>query len=155
MTNPTVDTIAERLIALLRADATVRTATGATDADSRIYAYYEAEAYNKTVEEYLAGATDGPVAPAYVTMALLSMPRAGIGAVNHPVFSFAIWARNWADAITIRDRVEALFHKKQIAMSATVRDIYTKVTNENDSAQVQPDFRGRTLHVRAGYFENP
>ena len=65
----------------------------------------------KTFEEYQAGAVEGPVMPAYLTMALLANPRAGMVAVQHPVFSFAIWARNLTDVEAIRDRLDALFHK--------------------------------------------
>jgi len=154
--------IAKKLIAVLRGDVAIQTLTGATAQDSRVYAYYEPEAYVETAAEALLAG--GATMPAYLSMALLSKPNAGTYAVIHPVFSFAIWARDWDVVEAIRDRIAGtvlndvhtpgLLHK-QVLTTGDGRKIYSKVVNENDSAQVQPDFRGRTLHVRAGYFENP
>jgi hypothetical protein len=144
--------IAQLLIATLRNDAAIQTLTGATAADSRVYAYYEPDA---NVNDWSAGDTQLEAnRPAYLTMALLSRPNPGTGAVVSPVYSFAIWGRVKDTVASIYARVEALLHKQRLS-TGTSRTIYSKIVNVNDSTQVQPNFVGITVHIRAGYFENP
>lgn len=131
--------IKDKLLDVLRADTALMAIIGGTPADPRIYAYYEGQA------------TISATKPAYITYSQSASPEATF-AVENPVFTFVIWARTWTTVERARDRFRALFHKQILITDAPdSRRLYTKIINEVDSFQQQPDFTGKTLHVRAGW----
>lgn len=131
--------IKDKLLDVLRADTAFMALTGGTVAAPRIYPYYEGKAEIT------------PAKPAYVTYSQSANPEAPF-AVQSPVFTFIIWGRNWTRVEEIRDRFYALFHQQiLVTTSPYSRRLYTKVVNEVDSFQQQPDFAGKTIYVRAGW----
>lgn len=131
--------IKDKLLDVLRADTALMTILGGTPADPRIYPYYEGKADVK------------PAKPVYITYSQSANPESPF-AVQSPVFTFIIWGRHWTQVEAARDRFYVLFHK-QIHVTVTPYDrrLYTKVVNEVDSFQQQPDFAGKTVYVRAGW----
>lgn len=131
--------IKDKIVDILRADTALMAIIGGTAADPRVYPYYEGHA-NVNAQK-----------PAYVTYSQSANPEATF-AVENPVFTFVIWGRTWTVVERARDRFRALFHKQiHITDAPASRRLYTKVINEVDSFQQQPDFTGKTLHVRAGW----
>lgn len=131
--------IKDKILDVLRADTALMGLLGGTAADPRVYPYYEGQAIVNAQK------------PAYVTYSQSANPEATY-AVENPVFTFVIWGRTWTQVERIRDRFRALLHKKILITDAPdSRRLYTKVINEVDSFQQQPDFAGKTLHLRAGW----
>lgn len=131
--------IKDKLLDVARADTTLRTLLGGTLNDPRIYPYYTGKAEIT------------PEKPTYITYSQSAGPEA-VFAVENPVFTWVVWGRTWTQVEGVRDRLRTLFHKQILVTVAPYsRRLYTKVINEVDSFQQQPDFAGKTLHIRAGW----
>lgn len=133
--------IKEFIISTLTSDGTIRTLTGASIEDPRIYWYYQGDAEVT------------PTKPAYITYALIADPEV-TQAVASPIFSFIIWGRYDNVVAAVRDRLVALFNK-QLLLTGTSRQLYGKLVTQQDSFQEQPNFAGITLHFRFGWLSIP
>jgi len=132
--------IPEAFLLKLASDSQLQTllGIGRNGDDPRIYLYYNSDALLDE-EMGLFG---------YITYAQLAAPEQ-TGGTEGPVYSFVIWARDPDITEQVRDRLVNLLNKK--ALVTTVRTVYGKKVQENDSYQEQPKFAGKTLHFRFGY----
>lgn len=125
-----------KILDVLRTDATLQGLVGGTPSDPRVYVYYQGDAEIT------------PAKPGFVTISNTATPEA-TQAVESPIFSVMIWTRRWDRCEAIRDRIRALVHKT-LVITSTGRKLYLKIVNEVDSYQHQPQYAGKTLHIRAG-----
>jgi hypothetical protein len=131
--------IKDKLLDVARGDTALRGLLGGTVTDPRIYPYYEGKAEISAVK------------PAYITYSQSANPEPAF-AIESPVFTWAIWGRTWTQVEAVRDRLRTLFQQQiYVTVSPYSRRLYTKVINETDSFQQQPDFAGKTVHIRAGW----
>jgi hypothetical protein len=132
--------IKKLIVARIKGDSTIQTLMGGTTTDPRIYPYYGGTA------------TISATLPAYITYSLLSNPEA-TGAVENPVYSLTIWAKDWTTAEGVAAQVKVLFNKKKLTAPATNRILWSKQVYENDQMQEASDFKGIALHYRFGFEE--
>lgn len=131
--------IKDKMLDVARTDATLMGLLGGTTTDPRIYPYYEGKAEVTNTKQ------------AFITYSQSAGPEATF-ATENPAFTWVIWGRTWTRVEAVRDRMRTLFHKQIFVTNAPYsRRLYTKVVNEVDSFQQQPDFAGKTLHIRVGW----
>lgn len=134
-----MDDIKDKLVDVLRTDLPMQQMLGGTPQAPRVYPYYEPKAADVSREK-----------PAYITFAAVGRPEA-VFAVDSPVVTFMVWVGgahgSWGLCEQIALRFRDLFHQ-QLYVTRTGRKLYTKIVNESDSTQNQPNFVGKNIQIR-------
>ena len=117
-------------------DATLSTLLGVTEADPRIYWYYNGDA---EVDEQR---------PVYITYANIATPAAG--GTTAPVISLNLWGKSIETVEAVRNRLVGLFERTTLTSSGG-RTIYSRFVNEQDQFQEQPKFAGKAMHLQLSF----
>ena len=123
---------------VMRTDTTIQSLMGGTPQDPRVYPFYSGTAEIT------------PEKPAFITYSLMDPTKTL--AVGNPVFTVAIWTREWVRAERVLARLRGLFDQEiHITAAPNNRRLYTKVLNANDKYQQEPRYAGKDVQISAGW----
>jgi hypothetical protein len=132
-----LDIIREATLARLADDPTFQTLTGANATRGQLY------------QSHMEASEISTAQKAYVTYRFMPHGESRSG-VAGPIYSFVVWSRpEFYEAVSdIRTRIEQLFDRKKWTIGS--RQVWSRVTMEQDLDQAEYGFIGRNIMVRVG-----